>query len=145
MLWGKIVAEETGYRLALAGSVGKNAYDPEETLLFLLPYLQKGHLDALVERYHIKDPEYFASLLPEEALGYLGVQRGVITRGSKVDYGRIAELLIHDFRQGRWGPLSLERPEEWQHWQKIGQEKVAQMQREKRLRLERRKQRNKRI
>ena len=144
MLWGKIVAQETGYRLALAGSVGKNAYDPEETLLFLLPYLQKTHLDVLSKRYRIEDPEYFASLLPEEALDYLGVKRGTITRGSRVDHGKIAELLIQDFRQGRWGPLCLERPEEWQHWQKMGQETVAQMQRMKTLRLERRKQRHKR-
>ncbi|MCV2509100.1 MAG: ribosome biogenesis GTPase YlqF, partial [Neisseriaceae bacterium] len=36
MLWEKIIVPESGYRLAAAGSVGRNAYNDEEVALHLL-------------------------------------------------------------------------------------------------------------
>jgi ribosome biogenesis GTPase A len=40
----------------------------------------------------------------------LAHKRGCVRKDGDVDWHKVAELLIHDYRAGRFGPMSLERP-----------------------------------
>jgi ribosome biogenesis GTPase A len=53
MLWPRIIVEQSGFNLAAAGSVGRNAYDEELVALELLLYLQKHYAQNLEGRYKL--------------------------------------------------------------------------------------------
>ncbi|MFH4355423.1 MAG: ribosome biogenesis GTPase YlqF [Neisseriaceae bacterium] len=116
MLWEKIRIPENGYRLAIAGSVGKRAYNPEEAALHLLSYLKKHYQDCLVERYSL-EPWQQARPAAEDWLYFIAEKRGTFTSARRVDYQRASELILQDFRSGKLGLISLERPSEWLCWQ----------------------------
>lgn len=119
MLWPKITIPESGYRLAIGGSVGRNALD-EETLAYeLIDYLKKHYLSLLQKRYRL--PETQADDTDESFLKAIAQQRGAILSGGRMDYQKTAEILLHDFRSGSLGAITLETPEEWIGWFKTAQ------------------------
>jgi ribosome biogenesis GTPase A len=40
----------------------------------------------------------------------IGKKRGAVISGGQIDYNRVAVLLLDEFRGGKLGPISLERP-----------------------------------
>ncbi|QRN40773.1 MAG: ribosome biogenesis GTPase YlqF [Neisseriaceae bacterium] len=115
MLWEKIIIPESGYRLATAGSVGKNAYNDEEVALHLLDYLKTNYLQKLSSRYKLDNLDI--NMPSDELLTLLAKKRGTILSKGCIDYQKISEMVIQDFRTGRMGRISLEKPEEWLIWQ----------------------------
>jgi ribosome biogenesis GTPase A len=126
VLWPRIIVHQSGINLAASGAIGVNAFDDQEVALELLVYLQSHYPAALEERYKLKDA---AGLSDEQLLQAIGRQRGALQSGGRVNLTRAAELLIHDFRSGALGCLTLETPEQFQHWlrqgQKIDAERLA--------------------
>jgi ribosome biogenesis GTPase A len=47
---------------------------------------------------------------PTELVEAIGRRRGFLGKGGVVDLQRAAERLIHDLRDGKFGPISLETP-----------------------------------
>ncbi len=113
MLWPKIVVPKSGYHLAAAGSVGKNAYDEEEVTLELLESLQPAYADRIEARYKQQD---VADLRAEELLEKIARQRGAVQSGGRLNLQKAAELVLTDFRTGMLGRLTLETPEEFIAW-----------------------------
>lgn len=129
MLWQKITIPESGYRLAMGGSVGRNALD-EETLAYeLLAYLKQHYLSSLQNRYTL--PEIHAESADEAILCAIAAKRGAILSGARVDYQKTAEIILRDFRSGSLGNITLETPEEWTGWLKVAQEAEAEQQRQR--------------
>jgi ribosome biogenesis GTPase A len=46
----------------------------------------------------------------EEVLNAIAARRGCLGKGGVPDLHRVSELLIHEYRQGLFGRVSLERP-----------------------------------
>ncbi|RZI81038.1 MAG: ribosome biogenesis GTPase YlqF [Rubrivivax sp.] len=115
MMWPKITVEKSGYNLAAAGAIGRNAFDEEEVALELLNYLkQSRYADRLTQRYpSIADP---ASLNDEDLLSAVGRLRGAVLSGGRMNMQKAAEAVIHDFRSGTLGRITLETPEELALW-----------------------------
>jgi ribosome biogenesis GTPase A len=113
MLWPKIVVPESGYHLAASGAVGRNAYDEEEVALELLGRLQGDYADALGARYALAEIEGSTA---EELLAAIGKSRGAVMRGGRINLQKAAELLLHDFRSGVLGRVTLETPEIFAGW-----------------------------
>ncbi len=115
MLWPRISVEESGFLLAAAGSVGRNAYDEEEVATALLVRVQVRHPQALVARYRLDD---VALVLPADTLlDEIGRRRGALMTGGRIDRQKAAEVVLNDFRAGAWGGVSLETPTEFAAWQ----------------------------
>jgi ribosome biogenesis GTPase A len=114
MLWPKILIPKTGFHLAAAGSVGKNAYDEEEVALELLETLQPVYADRIEARYKQTD---VAGEHAEVLLANIARQRGAVMSGGRVNLQKAAELVITDFRTGHLGRITLETPEDWRAWQ----------------------------
>lgn len=125
MLWPRIIVAQSGYNLAASGAVGRNAFDDQEVALELLDYLKPRYAAELAARYALKDIE---ALQSEELLDAIGRSRGALQAGNKVNLQKAAELLIHDFRVGALGRISLETPQEYARWLAEGKQLDAERQ-----------------
>ena len=94
--------------LAYIGSVNDDILDMDDIALELLGELAENYPQYLTERYGIED-------FSENLKMYEQVckRRGFILRGGEFDYERGAKALIDDFRKGRIGKITLEKPADY--------------------------------
>lgn len=107
ILWPRMEDESTGYRLAVTGAIKNTAMEYEDVALYAADFFLKAYPDALITRYKLKE-------LPKEDVALLetiGRKRGGLRSGGKVDMHKASEVLLHDFRAGHLGGLSLETPD----------------------------------
>lgn len=129
MLWPRIIVEQSGFNLAAAGSVGRNAYDEELVALELLLYLQKHYAQRLEDRYKLGwGAEKIAAAHDDELLEAIGRKRGAVMSGGRVNTQKAAELVITEFRTHVLGRITLETPAEFAQWLAVGQEVEAKRQ-----------------
>jgi ribosome biogenesis GTPase A len=131
MLWPRIIVAQSGYHLAASGAVGRNAFDEEEVALELLGGL-KQHYAALVEARFGIGP--VAGLSADEMLAAIGRRRGALLGQGRVNLQKAAEIVMHEFRSGGLGRITLETPEEFAQWLAHGQRLDAQRQAKKEAR-----------
>jgi ribosome biogenesis GTPase A len=125
MLWPRIIVAQSGYNLAASGAVGRNAFDDQEVALELLDYLKPHYPGLLAARYAL---EGVAALESDALLEAIGRSRGALAAGGKVNLQKAAELLIHDFRCGALGRITLETPAEFAQWLAEGRKLDAERQ-----------------
>ncbi|MEN9888270.1 MAG: Ribosome biosis GTPase [Pseudomonadota bacterium] len=123
VLWPRIIVLQSGHNLAASGAIGVNAFDDEEVALELLAYLMVHYPEALQARYKLGE---LAGLSDEQVLEAIGRQRGALQAGGRVNTTKAAELLIHDFRAGALGRITLETPEEFARWLAEGKKADAE-------------------
>lgn len=132
MLWPKIIVPESGYRLAISGAVGRNAYDDEEVALELIAYLKAQYTEALRSRYKLAADTAQAALCTqpdEDILDAIGRKRGALVSGGRVDRQKAAEALITDFRSGALGRITLETVNQFTKWLSDGRKAEAELRR----------------
>ncbi len=113
MLWPRIIVAKSGYNLAASGAIGRNAFNEEEVALELLDYLI-AHYPALLEaRYKV---EVNLGVKDEQLLEQIGRKRGAVMSGGRVNLQKAAEIIIHEFRAGTLGRITLETPAEFAEW-----------------------------
>ena len=106
ILWPKVDNEASSYRLAVTGAIKDTAMEYEDVALFAADYFLKAYPEAICERYKIKTlPKDDVALLEE-----IGRKRGALRPGGVIDLHKASELLLHEFRSGKIGLLSLETP-----------------------------------
>lgn len=125
VLWPRIIVAKSGYNLAASGAIGRNAFDDEEVALELLDYVRQHYAAGLEARYKLSD---VAGQTDEELLAAVGRKRGALQGGGKVNLTKAAEIVIHDFRSGSLGRLTLETPEEFAQWLQAGEKLDAERQ-----------------
>jgi ribosome biogenesis GTPase A len=131
VLWPRIIVAQSGYWLAASGAVGRNAFDDEEVALELLDYLKLAYPQLLVARYGLNEGLHDVDdkvLESDALLEAIGRTRGALTAGGKVNLQKTAELLLHDFRSGALGRITLETPEEYVLWLAEGKKLDAERQ-----------------
>jgi ribosome biogenesis GTPase A len=106
LLWPVLDQIAGACRLAASGAIGDNAFDTTAVGMITLEYLAELYPQTLRERYKLTDLE----LEPLALLEALGRKRGCLISGGEVDIHRAAELLLREFRAGKLGRVSLERP-----------------------------------
>ena len=109
MLWPKFDDPQAGLHLACTGAVKDEVLDQEELSCHLLELLARQYPAALQDRYKVScGPGDTGYALLEQA----GRRRGFLVRGGEVDTGRMARILLDEFRSGKLGRFTLELPEE---------------------------------
>lgn len=106
LMWPKIEHEPRAFRLAFAGSIPDTAIDYLTIGMFGAEYLLARYPHLIVARYKLAVPPASAEALLTE----VGRRRGGLRKGGLVDLHKAAELLVHEFRDGVLGPISLEEP-----------------------------------
>ncbi|WP_211135069.1 ribosome biogenesis GTPase YlqF [Clostridium paraputrificum] len=106
VLWPKFEDEETALNLAFTGAIKDEVMDSEELAYKLVERLQTYYPEKLKERYKID--EIFEN--PLDTLDAIARKRGCLMKGNEIDYMRIAVILLDEFRGGKIGNITLERP-----------------------------------
>jgi ribosome biogenesis GTPase A len=106
ILWPRFEDEEVALNLAFTGAIKDEVMDIEELALKLVERLKKYYPENLLLRYKLET----VSEDPLENLDNIARKRGMIAAGSRVDYNRLSIMLLDEFRGGKIGKISLERP-----------------------------------
>ncbi len=106
VLWPKFEDDETALNLAFTGAIKDEVMDIEDLAYRLVERLQEYYPENLKERYKIE--EIFED--PLETMNAIARKRGCLMRGGEIDYNRISVILLDEFRGGKIGNITLERP-----------------------------------
>lgn len=104
ILWPKFEDSAVAERLAFTGAIKDEVLDTEALAESLGEYLRENYPDRLAERYKLKSLEGNICELIARA-------RGMIVSGGEADTERAAAALLDEFRGGKIGRISLEKPE----------------------------------
>lgn len=116
VLWPKFEDETVGLHLALIGSMNDENLDKGELAVSLIRILEEWYPGTLAEKYgvtqeqkHLYEEDPYET--PESSiLTAIADNRKLIKQGGKADIDRACMQLLDDFRNGRLGKISLERP-----------------------------------
>jgi len=92
-------------RLAMVNSIGENAYEAESVAFELLKILEKYYEKEIRSYYNLKDEEI--------TLENIALKRNWILKQGIADIKRTALTVLSNFREGKIGKFTLERPEEY--------------------------------
>jgi len=106
MMWPKIEDESASLRLALAGSIPDTAIDYLNVATFAARLFLERYPERLVARFKLETTPPSA----HELIAAVGRRRGCLRSGGIVDLHKASEILIHEFRSGGLGRISLETP-----------------------------------
>lgn len=104
VLWPKF-DEETGLNLSYTHAIKDEILNIEDLTLKFLEKMKEEYPENIEERYGV-NPEKPALEIYED----IARKRGAITKGGDFDYTRTANIILTDFRNGKLGRISLERP-----------------------------------
>lgn len=107
ILWPKFDNEKVGLHLSYIGSIKDEILDIEELSYKLLEFMTMNYKSNLECTYKIE-----LSMDTSENLDAIGRKLGCLTKGSMIDYSRLAKIILGDFRAGKIGNISLEEPKD---------------------------------
>ncbi len=105
ILWPKFEDESVGEHLAYIGSINDEILQKTELACDLITFLTEEYPNLLHERFEVDESQAAADILHGIALN-----RGCLLKGQELDYEKAASILLDDFRSGKLGSISIERP-----------------------------------
>lgn len=106
LLWPRLDDQVAARRLCYIGTIRDQAVDPQMLAIHLLEDLMQTAPQAAAQRFHLKEPlEGGLALLENACRG-----RGWLLPGGVADTERGAAVVLDEFRAGKLGRMSLERP-----------------------------------
>ncbi len=94
--------------MAFTGAIKDEILDTETLALRLLELLLKVSPQLIEERYNILIEDK-TSL---EVMESIGAKRGCIIKGGLIDYSKVSNIILDEFRKGTIGNITLEKPRE---------------------------------
>jgi len=107
ILWPKFDDKRVGMNLAYTGAIKDEIMDITEVAAELLFYLKSTYPQAIKDRFKIDFEEDTNGI---QLLKAAGKKRGCIVSGGEIDLMRIAAIILDEFRGGKIGRITLERP-----------------------------------
>lgn len=107
ILWPKFEDQAVGLKLAFIGSIKDEILQTEELATELIRFLNREYPHVIGAKYDIDTPED-----AYECLRNIAESRHCLVRGSELDTEKAAVILLDDFRNGRLGRITLEKPEQ---------------------------------
>lgn len=106
ILWPKFEDQQVGVRLALIGSIKDDILNIQELALELISYLVKNYPGVLAENYRADESAESYAILSQ-----IAENRQCKLKGDQPDYDKAAAILLENYRNGKLGRMTLERPE----------------------------------
>ena len=107
ILWPKFEDQQSGLHLAFTGAIKDELYNIYELSILLIDFLDKNYPDAISSYYNTGTGSTSSGA---ETLNLIAKCRGCIKIGAEPDLDKAGKLLIDDFRAGKLGAITLERP-----------------------------------
>lgn len=105
ILWPKIEDQEAAHILASFSSIKEEILNEDQIAGFILRKLYELYPKALEERYGIVDLD--EDLI--DAYDMIASRRGALTKGGVADYERVSRIILQDFKNGYFGPVTFDR------------------------------------
>ncbi len=106
ILWREIKDENISQNLAVTGAIKDEVLDMETVAFNFIDRIKNLYPENLEKRYNIGvERKSTHDIILEVAK-----KRGCIQKGGVVDYPKVCNLIIDDFRKGRLGRITLEFP-----------------------------------
>ena len=103
ILWPKFDDKQAALRLAFTGAIKGGVMDTEELAAELGRYLAENYPERLKERYKLET-------LDGDIIALIAKRRGMMLSGGVPDTERAAAALLDEYRSGKIGRITLERP-----------------------------------
>ncbi|MDD2443122.1 MAG: ribosome biogenesis GTPase YlqF [Desulfotomaculaceae bacterium] len=107
ILWPKLDDQEVAFRLAATGAIREEVFDLIAVAGKLMKWLTEYYPAAIQKRYKLED----LPADPLEMLEAIGMKRGFVRSGGVIDIFQSAQVVLKEFREGRLGRFTLDRPE----------------------------------
>ena len=107
ILWPRMDHTAT-FRLALGGAIPDTAMDYESVALFAARFFLLRYPRLLRARFNLAELPSSAA----EVLDAIARRHGCLRGGGGVDLYKAADILVHEFRAGTLGRISLEAPDD---------------------------------
>ncbi len=108
ILWPRLDDKKAALNLAFVGTIKDEIMDRETLGLKLVETLMKNYPKDLYNRYGLEEPEEGVTAL--DIMDTIAKKRGCMFKGDEVDYLRVANVLLDEFRGGMIAKISLETP-----------------------------------
>ncbi len=105
ILWPKFDDKQVAVKLAFTGAIKDDVMDIESLAEELGAYLKENYPERLKERYKLDNLEGYITEL-------IARKRGMMISGGEPDTERAAITLLDEYRGGKIGKITLERPAE---------------------------------
>ena len=105
ILWPKLEDQESAHVLASFSSIKEEILNEDQIAAFILKKLYALYPKALEERYGIDELD--DDLI--EAYDIIASRRGALTKGGVADYERVSRIILQDFKNGYFGPVTFDR------------------------------------
>jgi ribosome biogenesis GTPase A len=110
VLWPKFEDEKVGLHLAFTGAVKDQVIDIELLAIDFLDAMLKNITPQFLERFKLKKAD-LDGVQAYELLEIIGRKRGMLISGGEIDTERAANLVMDEYRDGKFGNITLEFPE----------------------------------
>ena len=102
VLWPKFEDQKVGYHLALTGAIKDDIIYKDDLILYFIDFLKENYPNALSYYNVNKDMDNI------EILNTIAKNKNFI-RNKEVEYERVYELILNDFRNIKLGRITLDR------------------------------------
>lgn len=103
ILWPKFDDEIIGKRLAAIGTIKDDLIPEQDIAAFILQHLMAYYEGRIEKRYQVEETEDMWELFTQ-----IGKRRGALESGGRVNFDKVSEIVINDFRDGKLGNVTLE-------------------------------------
>ena len=108
ILWPKFDNEKIANDLAFIGSINDQILNLTELSLKFIESIKNDYAGIFTSRYDIEEKDDGVTML-----GDIAIARGRLKKGGEPDYDKAAALIFDDFRSGKLGKISIEKPEDY--------------------------------
>lgn len=108
ILWPKFDNEKIANDLAFIGSINDQILNLTELSLKFIESVKNDYAGIFTSRYDIEEKDDGVTML-----GDIAIARGCLKKGGGPDYDKAAALIFDDFRSGKLGKISIEKPEDY--------------------------------
>jgi len=106
ILWPKFEDMEVGLNLAFTGAIKDEILDIESLALKLIERITMNFPNLLNNRYNVDtEGKMYLDIMEE-----IAVKRGCLIKGGEIDYTKVSNIILDEFRKGIIGRVSLELP-----------------------------------
>lgn len=106
ILWPKFEDQDVALNLAFTGAIKDEVMDTETLCFKLIEKLTIQHPNLIEKRYNVK-VENSETI---EIMDQIAINRGCIFKRNEIDYDRVSNLILDEFRKGVLGRITLEYP-----------------------------------
>ena len=106
--FGESPDREIAMKLALTGAIKDDILPLDDVVIYGFKFLDKYYRGRLEERFDIEvDTDNVVQLFDD-----IGIRRGFLLPGKQIDYDKVCNVFLHEFRHQKFGKVILDRVNE---------------------------------